>query len=499
MSKHIVKEGESLWSIYADAKKSDNTLSWNRFKKANRQLLNKTLYAGMEVTVPVSKAKTASLHAAPKEGKCGNECTFNPRGDGAKGLNVKMRIGGRLTPALEPEQTYILGKGSIDESQKGPVTITVNGKEHTVIRELAEFKKGIARHKDIKIELTVIDKDVLKPAGKVPTPVQEPKSGAGSVDMPEFDRNAKPQFQPPENFESSDNAVTMTYREMAIYNRSTISTAEILGFRDHDTIYVSEVKSCSIAENTTHHIKEVDDETQIEVLRNLTNNFYIGSVGIPSALAAKDLLSKPNRLILIDHFLNKGWDGKFIVTSAKTGGQLIILKGWPGARRYLDMTRIKASNKKVGTLGIAAGAATGEKVALAEASGVFGAGSKMNILFILGFETTKWFLSEDHWNNKSDLFISLGTTTVKFAVAGVVAAVAGGIIFSTAGAIILTAIIGGVIIGVVLDWADNNWGITDSFKKGWNENIEPKLEKAEEGLIDIFEDFTDTVSRGGIR
>ena len=88
---------------------------------------------------------------------------------------------------------------------------------------------------------------------------------------------------------------------------------------------------------------------------------------------------------------------------------------------------------------------------------------------------------------------------MKFAVAGVVAAVAGGIIFSTAGAIILTAIIGGVFIGVVLDWADNNWGITDSFKKGWNENIEPKLEKAEEGLIDIFEDFTDTVSRGGIR
>ncbi len=153
-------------------------------------------------------------------------------------------------------------------------------------------------------------------------------------------------------------------------------------------------------------------------------------------------------------------------------------KGWPSAREHLNMTRIKASNAKVGTLGIAVDAAAGEKAALAEASGVFGAGSKVNILFVLGFETTKWFLSEDHWNNKFDLLVGLGTTTAKFAVAGVVAAVAGTFLFSTAGAVILTAVIGGVIIGALLDWADNSLGITDSLKKGWNEHIEKPVEQA---------------------
>ena len=166
------------------------------------------------------------------------------------------------------------------------------------------------------------------------------------------------------------------------------------------------------------------------------------------------------------------------------------------------MPRIKASNAKVGTLGIAVGAAAGEKAALAEASGVFGAGSKVNILFVLGFETTKWFLSEDHWNNKSDLLVGLGTTTAKFAVAGVVAAVAGGIaatvFLAGAGVVILTVVVGGVVIGALLDWADNSLGITDSLKKGWNEHVEPNIEEAEDSFVDMFMDFADTISRGGI-
>lgn len=131
------------------------------------------------------------------------------------------------------------------------------------------------------------------------------------------------------------------------YNQTCVS--ETLGFREHDTVYVSQVKTCHVAQNTPHHIKEVDDKTQIEVLKNLTNNFYVGSVGLPSALAARDLLSKPNRLILMEHFFNSGWDGKFEVSPAKTGGQLLTLKGFPNAREHLNMTRIKASNAKVGT------------------------------------------------------------------------------------------------------------------------------------------------------
>ena len=174
-----------------------------------------------------------------------------------------------------------------------------------------------------------------------------------------------------------------------------------------------------------------------------------------------------------------------------------------------NMIRIKASYAKVGTLGIAVNAAAGEKAALAEATGVFGAGSKVNILFVLGFETTKWFLSEKPWqDNFSDLFIGLGTTTVKFAAAGVVATVIGGLIagsaiaagtiFATAGAVTLVAIVGTIGIGILLDMADEHWGITQSLKDGWNKHVEPKLEEAEKSLIDVFTDFADGVSRGGI-
>ena len=54
----------------------------------------------------------------------------------------------------------------------------------------------------------------------------------------------------------------------------------------------------------------------------------------------------------------------------------------------------------------------------------------------------------------------------------------GTFLFSTAGAVILTAVIGSVIIGALLDWADNSLGITDSLKKGWNEHIEKPVEQA---------------------
>lgn len=371
--------------------------------------------------------------------------------------SVKMKVGNKSTPMLEPEQTHVLEKEKIEESQKGPVTITVNCKEHTVVKELSEFTDKIGQHKDVKVELTVVDKKVLKPA-------------------------------------EISHMVDIKTKDKEYYHKQTITqdgnqtcVSETLGFREHDTVYVSQVKTCHVAQNTPHHIKEVDDKTQIEVLKNLTNNFYVGSVGLPSALAARDLLSKPNRLILIDHFLNSGWDGKFEVSPAKTGGQLLTLKGYASAREHLNMTRIKASNAKVGTLGIAVDAAAGEKAALAEASGVFGAGSKVNILFVLGFETTKWFLSEDHWNNKSDLLVGLGTTTAKFAVAGVAAAtIVGGVVAAAAssgvligaGVVVGTVILGALGIGILLDIADEHWGITDSLKKGWNEHVEKPIEQA---------------------
>ena len=108
--------------------------------------------------------------------------------------------------------------------------------------------------------------------------------------------------------------------------------------------------------------------------------------------------------------------------------------------------------------------------------------------------------SEDHWNNKSDLLVALGTTTAKFAVAGVVAAMIAGSFFVGAGvgAVVLVTILGAVGIGILLDIADNHWHITDSLKKGWNEHVEPNIEEAEDSFVDIFMDFADTVSRGGI-
>ena len=88
------------------------------------------------------------------------------------------------------------------------------------------------------------------------------------------------------------------------------------------------------------------------------------------------------------------------------------------------------------------------------------------------------------------MLVGLGTTTAKFAVAGVVAAliagsfVAGGALAVAtgitlgAGAVVLVTILGAVGIGIALDWADEHWGISDSVKKAWDENIEKPIEQA---------------------
>ena len=67
-----------------------------------------------------------------------------------------------------------------------------------------------------------------------------------------------------------------------------------------------------------------------------------------------------------------------------------------------------------------------------------------------------------------------------------------------AGGIILVAVLGTVGIGILLDLADEHWGITQSLKDGWNKHVEPTLEEWADDIGDAFTHFADGVSRGGI-
>ena len=53
-----------------------------------------------------------------------------------------------------------------------------------------------------------------------------------------------------------------------------------------------------------------------------------------------------------------------------------------------------------------------------------------------------------------------------------------------------------IVVNILSYLVDEHWDITRSLRG--DKHVELKLEEAEESLIDVFTDFADGVSRGGI-
>lgn len=458
-STYTVKGGDVLGKIFQQAHNDDKDLTWKEFLDANSALKNPNeIFIGDKIVIPNSKKNVGSTSAEPKEGKCGNEFTFHPRGKVSTAIEVNCSVNGKKSPTLEADKTYINEQENSEDSQSGKVEVTINGKTTVLVEDLEVLKKKITKHKDIKIDITMFDKEVLIPA-----------------QLPEF--------------RSPDNRVTMTSEELYASQSNKQNILESFGLTSGttETGVIIETSVENVTMNTVQNIEEVDWKIQRDVVYGILSSFQFDGVYLPAALATKDFLTGAEKKIfkdVIKGIMSGGWTGKFKVSSAKTGGQLITFMGWSGARGYLNMTRIKASNAKVGSLGLAVAASGGSGKAYAEATGILGQGSKFNVLIVASAEVLEWLLSGDPMHNLSDLFIGMTTTLVKFAIAGVGGAVAGAIVVgisifvagaASAGVVVLTVIVGAVMIGAALEWIDSSLGITQSLKDGWNE-IEEKLE-----------------------
>jgi len=109
------------------------------------------------------KANKGSVTAEPKEGKCGNEFIYMPLGKEAEKMQVKCKVNGKSSPALESEQLYVLERENIEESQQGSLEVNIDGENIALIKELSKYKDKINRHKDIKVNIITIDKSLLEP------------------------------------------------------------------------------------------------------------------------------------------------------------------------------------------------------------------------------------------------------------------------------------------------------------------------------------------------
>ena len=439
-STYIVRGGDTLGQIFQQAHNDNKDLTWKEFLDANPTLKKNPnkIFVGDSINIPNPKKQSGSTSAEPKEGKCGNEFTFKPRGRNATFMQISCSVNSKKSPPLEADKMYVNEQEKLEDSQSGTVEITTNGKTTVLVEDLGVLKEKITKHKDIKIDLTMFDNDVLVP-----------------VQLPQF--------------HSADNHATKQ------------SNLESFGFTSGtaETGVIIEASVKNVIMNTVQNIEEVDWKIKRDIVYGILSSFQFDGVYLPATLAAKDLLTGAERKILKDAItgiMSGGWNGRFKVSSSKTGGQLITFMGWPGARGYLNMTNIKASNAKVGSLGLAVAAKGGSGKAYAKATGILGQGSKFNVLIVASAEVLEWLLSEDPMHNLSDLFIGMTTTLVKFAIAGVSGAILGAVVAasSTAGAVIFTVIAGALAIGVVLEWIDSSFGITQSLKDGWNE-IEEKI------------------------
>lgn len=400
------------------------------------------------------------------EGKCGNEFTFHPRGKESSAVQVTCSVNGKKSPTLEADETYVNEQEKLEDSQSGNIEITVDGNSAIIIEDLEVLKKKITRHKDIKIDITMFDRDVL-----APTQLLEFRSPANHVTM-----------TPKELLTSQ-----IVHQEYAQFANSMLET---FGIKDEDQIVVMEAPSLdgdNIVKKSVLDIEseDVSWEQKKKIVHDVLSTVRLDGTILPSALATGDLLSGTEKKIILDAIRglkNNGWNGKFYVNINKAGNTEIIFKGWAHFRKHLNFTHILVTNAKVSALGASAELSKLSGKGFANAANPFKS-APFGILVVGTLDVVEWYTSEKPWqDNYSDLFVALGIDTVKFGIATVSGIVIGAAVIAifgvsaTVGLVIVSILVGGVAMSYGLEWIDSEFGVTQSAKDRVNE-VENYIEK----------------------
>ncbi len=460
MKTYIVKSGDTFGQIVLKAMKDNKDLSSEDIERANGHIKKfSDICVDDTIYIPSPKPKATSLYAAPTEGKCGNEFTYVPVGKKATMASVSGKLNGKSTPNLEPNQTYVLEREKIEESQQGSLEITYNGKALPLVKDMSPFKEQIGQHKDVKVSILVMDKSYLTPA----------------IEVPEF--------------RSPDNDATMTPSELSSNTQGApASTLEVMGIKEERQIVAMDAPS--LQEEYIPHKKVLDIESdkltfeqKKKIVHDLLASLRFDGLMLPSALAMGDLLTGTEKAIVADAIRglkSHGWNGKFYVNVNKAGRTELVFKGWAGLRKHLNFTHILTTDARVSALGIAAEVSKGSGKALVAASNPF-KGAPFGITIVGFMDVTEWVTTENHNDNLSDLFAMLGVDAVKFGLAsaagvGVAALIISSIGIVSAGAIIITVLGVGVAASYVLEMVDAKLGVTQAAKDGLND-VEKYIEE----------------------
>ena len=501
---YTVKSGDTFYGLFLHAKKADKKLRYETFKKANSHIKSfKDLQIGDRINIPKSKPKR-SVSAIPTEGKCGNKFTFNPRGKNALSLQVKCSVNGKSSPTLEAEETYTLEHNKLEESQQGSLDITINGKKTSIIKDLAPFKDKISKHKDIKVDVTVVDKDITVPAVSAPS-LEVLKAIADSNKDTELLK-----VNIPEEFRSPDQDATMTPRELMTsqtihYNHTKL--LESLGI--HSPVQASEKHSMVVVELPPNihldtgifNIDEMKDEAVEKFTQAMAIAMAPGNKEALSKLVAELFtlgmipgLAKEKKAF----WKQMGLKGKY-VTSIENGKKLVqfyptthFTAAWKTGATRAEQKKLKKGlvkyNKKY-TLGHTAfdkqlkqaiPFLVKTKVGYLEKfiAGLSRGGTVISIIFIGGADTAKWYF--DKKSQSVDLWAIWGVAIAT----GVIAAVAYNVTATVTAAILTaTAVAAGSIVLTV------GFGVIASVAVAWAVGSLLKEYKVKENLINLLREL----------
>jgi len=498
-STYTVKSGDTFYDIFIIAKKQDEELKYSTFKNANSKIKNyNEIKVGDIINMPSAKKQSGTTTAEPKEGKCGNEFTFKPRGKNATSMQVSCTVNGKSSPALEADQTYILEREKLEDSQSGTVEITINGDSYPFIVDLSELKEDINKHKDIKVDITIIDKDILTPAS--PQVIENI-----------LQANVKLEVKIPDTFRSPDQHATITPEELLRSLQVTqpkIRTLKGLGInlppvKKHTIITFEIPPSLPMDEG----IKNIDTMSDEEI-EKLSDAIIAGGKAAASTLVVTliSLAGTESKRIFWKQLL---WKGKFKITSGLNGSKLIHFYGTPNLTSMLkgvtDPKMIEKIKKAAINPGTKYKMGKGFSGLQLKASIPFIEGTKLGYLekFLNGktamggvvvasifsgtVETFKWYHNKE--SQDVDLLAIWGVAITKAAIgAGIIAAAV--TIAIGVGLTSIAAVIGvGVVFAVIGAWAIES---TDSYL-GLSEKSIQGVRKARDVIKENVLEITDSL------
>ena len=229
-------------------------------------------------------------------------------------------------------------------------------------------------------------------------------------------------------------------------------------------LFVQELtKKIDVKEGKNYIDKITDQVCKFLVEQILGTNFI--SAGVSVAFVRQTL---------------KDFGSKFYIKSTK-GTQYIVFKGLAGLRKHFTGIRYKITNPKVASLTVGKGTLKGVLKSSAK-------GATIAFVIVGAVDILQWLVDDEA--TFADLVAQLGIDFTKVAISTAAAIGAGAVITAIAVGFGLTApvwiVVGGAIVvgigvGLLLDYVDTKYQITDSVKKEAN--------KAQNFLGELYEEY----------